>query len=97
MNDIGTEDLTFYFDARFEKIDQKTLDYDENGQPTFMTGNIGMVVGLRPLDRRLENPDPNADMILPEDGEDEKEAANSEEEETKNPGGLLVATVRIHC
>jgi hypothetical protein len=94
--------------SRFEKVDQLTLEYDDIGQPTFRTGNIGLMVGLRPIQRKVEavNPDPNADMILPEeDDEDDKaDTSNGEskaasgdkeggDEETNALGGILVATV----
>ncbi|KAF9438842.1 hypothetical protein BGZ76_004153 [Entomortierella beljakovae] len=79
--------------ARFEKIEQNTLEYDNNGQPTFMTGNIGMMVGLRPLEHKPENPDPNADMLLPD--EDDEESTNTVGEDSKTPGGLLVATTHL--
>lgn len=50
------------------------------------------MVALKPAKPGNENPDPNADMILPEDADE-----NGEEEDgnTAIPGGILVATVRI--
>ncbi|KAF9284354.1 hypothetical protein BGZ68_004762 [Mortierella alpina] len=83
--------------TRFEKVDQMTLEYDDIGQPTFTTGNIGLMVGLRPLQQKAsENPDPNADMVLPEEDEgiyDENDAAQNEE--IPIPGGILVATTHL--
>ncbi|KAG9326579.1 hypothetical protein KVV02_001506 [Mortierella alpina] len=83
--------------TRFEKVDQMTLEYDDIGQPTFTTGNIGLMVGLQPLQQKAsENPDPNADMVLPEEDEsenDKNEAA--QDEETSIPGGILVATTHL--
>ncbi|KAF9305297.1 hypothetical protein BGZ74_010731 [Mortierella antarctica] len=78
--------------SRFEKVDQQTLEYDEHGQPTFTTGNIGLMVALKPAKPGNENPDPNADMILPEDADE-----NGEEEDgnTAIPGGILVATTHL--
>ncbi|KAF9111428.1 hypothetical protein BGX27_004942 [Mortierella sp. AM989] len=83
--------------TRFEKVDQQTLEYDDVGQPTFMTGNIGLMVGLKPLKHTAENPDPNADMLLADETEDDESAgikANGAEE-TNTPGGLLVATTHL--
>ncbi|KAG0031478.1 hypothetical protein BGZ82_006958, partial [Podila clonocystis] len=77
--------------SRFEKVDQQTLEYDECGQPTFTTGNIGLMVALKPAKPGNENPDPNADMILPEDAEENGE----EDDNTAIPGGILVATEKI--
>ncbi|KAF9967195.1 hypothetical protein BGZ70_010474 [Mortierella alpina] len=83
--------------TRFEKMDQMTLEYDDIGQPTFTTGNIGLMVALQPLQQKAsENPDPNADMVLPEEDEgkdDEKEAA--QDYEALVPGGILVATTHL--
>lgn len=92
-------------------VDQQTLEYDDIGQPTFRTGNIGLMVALRPVQRKAEeeNPDPNADMVLPEDKEDNNEEgeppSNAEEKEANGEaggetngdasGGILVATVSL--
>ncbi|KAK3805363.1 MAG: hypothetical protein J3Q66DRAFT_127970 [Benniella sp.] len=98
--------------SRFEKVDQLTLEYDDIGQPTFRTGNIGLMVALRPVQRKPEheNPDPNADMLLPEDNDDNNEhgeastyadgeaAADGEAEDDAKgdtPGGILVATTHL--
>ncbi|KAF9171065.1 hypothetical protein BGX20_008148 [Mortierella sp. AD010] len=83
--------------SRFEKVEQKTLEYDDIGQPTFMTGNIGLMVGLRPLQHTNENPDPNADMVLAdeEDGEESTGNGANGDGETKIPGGILVATTHL--
>ncbi|KAI8362564.1 Endonuclease/exonuclease/phosphatase [Mortierella sp. GBAus27b] len=96
--------------TRFEKVDQLTLEYDDIGQPTFRTGNIGLMVGLRPIQRKAEavNPDPNADMILPEEDEEDDKANTSNgeskaaagdkesgDEEANAPGGILVATTHL--
>lgn len=77
--------------SRFEKVDQQTFEYDEHGQPTFTTGNIGLMVALKPATSSNENPDPNADMILPEDEENGVE----EDDSTAIPGGILVATTHL--
>ncbi|KAG0289170.1 hypothetical protein BGZ96_007209 [Linnemannia gamsii] len=80
--------------TRFEKVEQKSLEYDQNGQPTFTTGNIGLMVALKPLKQAAKNPDPNADMVLPDEEEDEDESsANSQDVEL--PGGILVATTHL--
>lgn len=81
--------------TRFEKVEQKTLEYDENGQPTFTTGNIGLMVALKPLKQAAKNPDPNADMVLPDEDED-KEDSNAHDQDAELPGGILVATVSNH-
>ncbi|KAF9942345.1 hypothetical protein BGZ67_002067 [Mortierella alpina] len=83
--------------TRFEKVDQMTLEYDDIGQPTFTTGNIGLMVGLQPLQQKAsENPDPNADMVLPEENESENDKNESaQDEETSIPGGILVATTHL--
>ncbi|KAF9349751.1 hypothetical protein BGX26_011993 [Mortierella sp. AD094] len=83
--------------SRFEKVDQKTLEYDDIGQSTFMTGNIGLMVGLRPLQHTSENPDPNADMVLADEEEGEESTGNEAngEGETEIPGGILVATTHL--
>lgn len=81
--------------TRFEKVEQKTLEYDEHGQPTFTTGNIGLMVALKPLKQAAKNPDPNADMVLP-DEDDEDEEDTSANGHAELPGGILVATVSIH-
>ncbi|KAF9338914.1 hypothetical protein BGZ91_007607 [Linnemannia elongata] len=79
--------------TRFEKVEQKTLEYDDHGQPTFTTGNIGLMVALKPLEQAAKNPDPNADMVLPdEDDEKEDTSANGHAE---LPGGILVATTHL--
>ncbi|KAF9145000.1 hypothetical protein BGX30_010659 [Mortierella sp. GBA39] len=79
--------------TRFEKVEQKSLEYDEQGQPTFTTGNIGLMVALKPLKQTAKNPDPNADMVLPdEDDEEEDTSANGHAE---LPGGILVATTHL--
>ncbi|OAQ33261.1 Endonuclease/exonuclease/phosphatase [Linnemannia elongata AG-77] len=79
--------------TRFEKVEQKTLEYDDHGQPTFTTGNIGLMVALKPLKQAAKNPDPNADMVLPdEDDEKEDTSANGHAE---LPGGILVATTHL--
>ncbi|KAF8943491.1 hypothetical protein BGZ47_005378 [Haplosporangium gracile] len=80
--------------TRFEKVEQKTLEYDEHGQPTFTTGNVGLMVALKPLKQAVKNPDPNADMVLPdEDDEDNDSGANGQNAEL--PGGILVATTHL--
>ncbi|KAF9425546.1 hypothetical protein BGZ94_007433 [Podila epigama] len=91
--------------SRFEKVDQQTLEYDEHGQPTFTTGNIGLMVALKPAVASTENPDPNADMLLPEEEEEEEEegdhAGHSNAGSDQNqfnldiPGGILVATTHL--
>lgn len=54
------------------------------------------MVALKPAKPSNENPDPNADMILPEDEENGGEEEEEEEEDsTAIPGGILVATVRF--
>ncbi|KAG0062903.1 hypothetical protein BGZ89_010308 [Linnemannia elongata] len=79
--------------TRFEKVEQKTLEYDDHGQPTFTTGNVGLMVALKPLKQAAKNPDPNADMVLPdEDDENEDTSANGHAE---LPGGILVATTHL--
>ncbi|KAG9070189.1 hypothetical protein KI688_009521 [Linnemannia hyalina] len=80
--------------TRFEKVEQKSLEYDEQGQPTFTTGNIGLMVALKPLKQAAKNPDPNADMVLPDEDDDEGEdiSANGHAE---LPGGILVATTHL--
>jgi hypothetical protein len=80
---------------RFEKVEQKTLEYDEHGQPTFTTGNIGLMVALKPLKHAAKNPDPNADMVLL-DEEETKEDSHANDQDTELPGGILVATVSNH-
>ncbi|KAF9155741.1 hypothetical protein BG015_008776 [Linnemannia schmuckeri] len=79
--------------TRFEKVEQKTLEYDEHGQPTFTTGNIGLMVALKPLKQAAKNPDPNADMVLPDEDDDEDSGANGQDVEL--PGGILVATTHL--
>jgi len=70
------------------------LEYDDIGQPTFTTGNVGLMVALKPLAQKgYENPDPNADMILPEENENGQNGDNDAGQPEKIPGGLLVATV----
>ncbi|KAF9928588.1 hypothetical protein BGZ65_006198 [Modicella reniformis] len=89
--------------SRFEKVDQLALEYDDIGQPTFRTGNIGLMVGLKPLQHKAENPDPNADMLLTEDEEDQDKEENTirineaedDNEETNIPGGILVVTTHL--
>ncbi|KAG0368617.1 Endonuclease/exonuclease/phosphatase [Gamsiella multidivaricata] len=86
--------------SRFEKVDQLTLEYDDIGQPTFMTGNIGLMVGLRPLKHQPENPDPNADMVLPEEKEDHDQGSTGngttdDDGDIGLPGGILVATTHL--
>ncbi|KAG0290325.1 hypothetical protein BGZ98_003515 [Dissophora globulifera] len=86
--------------SRFEKVEQSTVEYDDIGQPTFMTGNIGLMVGLRPLSQRIENADPNADMVLSDDDEEGQDVdlegrAASSKEESDLPGGILVATTHL--
>ncbi|KAK5822768.1 Endonuclease/exonuclease/phosphatase [Linnemannia elongata] len=79
--------------TRFEKVEQKTLEYDDHGQPTFTTGNVGLMVALKPLKQAAKNPDPNADMVLlDEDDEKEDTSANGHAE---LPGGILVATTHL--
>ncbi|KAG0045417.1 hypothetical protein BGZ83_009381 [Gryganskiella cystojenkinii] len=80
--------------TRFEKTHHQTLEYDEIGQPTFTTGNIGLMVALKPLTQKSENPDPNADMVLPDEDEVQTPAEDEGEPE-KVPGGLLVATTHL--
>ncbi|KAF8977544.1 hypothetical protein BGZ46_007314 [Entomortierella lignicola] len=83
--------------SRFEKVEQKTLEYDDIGQPTFMTGNVGLMVGLRPLQHIPENPDPNADMLLADEDEDKESAGNQDNRsgELETPGGIMVATTHL--
>ncbi|KAI1310276.1 hypothetical protein EDD11_003776 [Mortierella claussenii] len=81
--------------TRFEKLDHQTLEYDDIGQPTFMTGNVGLMVGLRPVKQATQNPDPNADMLLAEEEEDEALDTNGAEEDAGLPGGVLVATTHL--
>ncbi|KAF8925234.1 hypothetical protein BGZ58_000992 [Dissophora ornata] len=83
--------------SRFEKVDQLAFDYDDIGQPTFMTGNVGLMVGLRPVLSKTENPDPNADMVLAEDDDEgsAKEETSKEDDDTDIPGGILVATTHL--
>lgn len=94
MKALATTDLLLQniHEFRFEKVDQQTFEYDEHGQPTFTTGNIGLMVALKPAKPSNENPDPNADMILPED---EENGGEEEDDSTAIPGGILVATVRF--
>ncbi|KAF9106317.1 hypothetical protein BGX29_009853 [Mortierella sp. GBA35] len=79
--------------TRFEKVEQKSLEYDENGQPTFTTGNVGLMVALKPLKQSAKNPDPNADMVLPDEDEEHDDSTNGQE--TELPGGILVATTHL--
>ncbi|KAF9179739.1 hypothetical protein BGZ51_006569 [Haplosporangium sp. Z 767] len=83
--------------ARFEKMEQLTLEYDEHGQPTFTTGNVGLMVALRPLQQKdTKNPDPNADMVLPEDdGDKAGDNLTTDDEKASTPGGILVATTHL--
>ncbi|KAF9906847.1 hypothetical protein BX616_000593 [Lobosporangium transversale] len=90
--------------SRFEKVDQATIEYDDVGQPTFLTGNIGLMVGLRPVQHSAENPDPNADMLLPDEDEEkegQKDVTASvnafcpQREVAGTPGGILVATTHL--
>ncbi|KAF9583440.1 hypothetical protein BGW38_009455 [Lunasporangiospora selenospora] len=81
--------------ARFEKLEQLTIEYDDHGQPTFSTGNVGLLVALKPTQPKpAENPDPNADMVLSDeldieaDGYDDGPSPNP-------PGGILVATTHL--
>ncbi|KAK3837505.1 MAG: Endonuclease/exonuclease/phosphatase [Linnemannia gamsii] len=80
--------------TRFEKVEQQSLEYDYNGQPTFSTGNIGLMVALKPIKQTAKNPDPNADMVLPdEDEQEEDNHVNGQDAEL--PGGILVATTHL--
>ncbi|GJJ73452.1 RNA exonuclease NGL2 [Entomortierella parvispora] len=82
--------------TRFEKENQLTLEYDDIGQPTFTTGNVGLMVALKPLTQKIhENPDPNADMILPEENETQQNEDDHAGQAEKVPGGLLVATTHL--
>ncbi|KAG0226129.1 hypothetical protein BGW42_003918 [Actinomortierella wolfii] len=85
---------------RFEKVEQRTIEYDDFGQPTFLTGNVGIMVGLKPVSPKpAENPDPNADMILPEDREDDSKQNGVDQHDSKqdnvSTGGILVATTHL--
>ncbi|KAG0371837.1 hypothetical protein BGX24_001108 [Mortierella sp. AD032] len=80
--------------TRFEKVEQQSLEYDNNGQPTFSTGNIGLMVALKPIKQTAKNPDPNADMVLPdEDEQEEDNHVNGQDADL--PGGILVATTHL--
>ncbi|KAG0212975.1 hypothetical protein BGX28_005216 [Mortierella sp. GBA30] len=86
--------------SRFEKVDQMMLEYDDLGQPTFTTGNVGLMVGLRPLQQKSpENPDPNADMVLADKNEEDEDEGDdldtTEEEDADIRGGILVATTHL--
>ncbi|KAF9979247.1 hypothetical protein BGZ73_002515 [Actinomortierella ambigua] len=86
--------------SRFEKVEQKTIEYDDCGQPTFLTGNIGIMVGLKPVSSKpAENPDPNADMILPEDRDEIAQEngvhAHENQHAAADQGGVVVATTHL--
>ncbi|KAF9904839.1 hypothetical protein EC991_002267 [Linnemannia zychae] len=81
--------------TRFEKVEQQTLEYDENGQPTFTTGNIGLMVALKPIKQAAKNPDPNADMVLPDEDENEEYDSHASGQDSELPGGILVATTHL--
>ncbi|KAG0269512.1 hypothetical protein DFQ27_003200 [Actinomortierella ambigua] len=85
--------------SRFEKVEQRTIEYDDCGQPTFLTGNIGIMVGLKPVSSKAaENPDPNADMVLPEDREEitqKNGGPHDNQQDSSDQGGLVVATTHL--
>ncbi|KAF9924356.1 hypothetical protein FBU30_005659 [Linnemannia zychae] len=79
--------------TRFEKVEQQTLEYDDHGQPTFTTGNVGLMVALKPVEHLTKNPDPNADMVLPD--EDEAKDEQTDNQDSEPLGGILVATTHL--